>query len=113
LFIGGIAVFVDVHAHLDDKAFDDDRHQVLENIKAAGMVVVTAGSDIETSRFSVELAQRYDFIYACVGVHPHEAAKVQTDYLKQLKELAEHPKVLAIGEIGLDYYYEFSDRKLQ
>mgnify|MGYP000105810996 FL=1 len=106
-------MFVDVHAHLDDKAFDDDRQQVLENIREAGMIVVNAGSDIDTSRFSVELAQNYDFIYACVGVHPHEAAKVSKDYLSELKELAKSPKVVAIGEIGLDYYYEFSDRKLQ
>ena len=106
-------MFVDVHAHLDDKAFDGDREQVLENIRAAGMLVVTAGSDVETSRFSVELARKYDFVYACVGVHPHEAGKAPKDYLEELKELAKDPKVLAIGEIGLDYYYEFSERRIQ
>ncbi|NLZ54739.1 MAG: TatD family hydrolase [Thermoanaerobacteraceae bacterium] len=106
-------MFVDVHAHLDDKAFDNDRPQVLEKIKETGIIVVNAGSDMDSSRFSVELAQNYDFIYACVGVHPHEAAKVQKDYIEELKELAQNPKVIGIGEIGLDYYYEFSDRKLQ
>lgn len=106
-------MFVDVHAHLDDKAFDDDREQVLEDIKKAGMTVVNAGSDLQSSRFSVELATNYDFVYACVGIHPHEAAEAPKDYLRELEELARYPKVIAIGEIGLDYYYEFSDRKVQ
>jgi len=106
-------MIVDVHAHLDDKAFDDDRQQVLENIKETGIIVVNAGSDINSSRFSVKLAQKHDFIYACVGVHPHEAAKVPKGYLKELKELAQNPKVIGIGEIGLDYYYEFSEKNIQ
>jgi len=106
-------VLVDVHAHLDDKAFDGDRQQVLENIGNNGIIVVNAGSDLETSRFSVDLAQNYDFVYACVGVHPHEAEKVPDDYMEKLKELAQNPKVIGIGEIGLDYYYDFSDRTKQ
>lgn len=106
-------MFIDVHAHLDDKAFHKDREEVLQRIKEAGIIVVNAGADIKSSYFSVELAEKYDFIYACVGVHPHDAAKVPKDYLRELEELAKHPKVIAIGEIGLDYYYEFSDRKIQ
>ena len=106
-------MFVDVHAHLDDKAFDDDRQQVLEKIGEAGIVVVNAGSDMASSRFSVDLAHEHDFIFACVGVHPHEAEKVQKDYIEELEKLAKNPKVIGIGEIGLDYYYDFSDRKIQ
>lgn len=106
-------MFVDVHAHLDDEAFDDDREQVLKSIEAAGIIVINAGSDLATSRFSVELAEKHEFIYACVGVHPHEAHKVQKDYIKELEKLAKSPKVLGIGEIGLDYYYDFSDKKIQ
>lgn len=106
-------MYVDVHAHLDDEAFDDDREQVIQRIKEAGIIVVNAGSDMKSSRFSVELAQKHDFIYACVGVHPHEAAKVNKGYIKELEDLAQHPKVIGIGEIGLDFYYDFSDRKIQ
>lgn len=106
-------MFVDVHAHLDDKAFNDDREQVLESIEEAGIIVINAGSDIASSRFSVELADKHDFIFACVGVHPHEAEKVQKDYIEELEKLAKNPKVIGIGEIGLDYYYDFSDRKIQ
>ncbi|HHX23895.1 MAG: TatD family hydrolase [Tepidanaerobacteraceae bacterium] len=106
-------MLADVHAHLDDKAFDDDRQEVLKNIKEAGITVINAGSDIKSSEFSLRLAQENDFIYACVGVHPHEAQKVKKDYINQLEKLANNPKVLGIGEIGLDYYYDFSDRKIQ
>ena len=93
-------MFIDVHAHLDDKAFHKDREEVLQRIKEAGIIVVNAGADIKSSYFSVELAEKYDFIYACVGVHPHDAAKVPKDYLRELEELAKHPKVIAIGEIA-------------
>jgi TatD DNase family protein len=113
LIIGGGPMFVDVHAHLDDKAFNDDREQVLESIEEAGIIVINAGSDIASSRSSVELADKHDFIFACVGVHPHEAQKVEKDYLKELEKLAKHPKVIGIGEMGLDYYYDFSDRETQ
>ncbi len=106
-------MFVDVHAHLDDEAFDGDRQEVLAKIKEAGIIVVNAGSDIASSRFSVKLAQEYDFIYACVGVHPHEAQKVEQNYINELEELAGNPKVIGIGEIGLDYYYDISERNIQ
>jgi TatD DNase family protein len=66
-----------------------------------------------SSRFSVKLAQEHDFIYACVGVHPHDAKKVGQNYIKELQVMAQNPKVIAIGEIGLDYYYDFSDRDIQ
>ena len=106
-------MFVDVHAHLDDEAFDGDRQQVLESIKEEGIIVVNAGSDMTSSHYSVKFAQENDFIYACIGVHPHDAQKVGKDYLKELEVMAENPKVIGIGEIGLDYYYDFSEREIQ
>lgn len=106
-------MFVDVHAHLDDEAFDADRQQVLDRIKEAGITVINAGSDMTSSRSSVKLAQENDFIYACIGIHPHDAQKAGEDYLKELEVMAENPKVIGIGEIGLDYYYDISERETQ
>lgn len=106
-------MLVDAHAHLDDDAFDPDREEVIQKIKEAGIFVINAGSDLHTSEFSVRLAERYDFVYACVGVHPHEAQKAPEGYLQILRNLAQSPKVVAVGEIGLDYYYDFSDREIQ
>lgn len=106
-------MFVDVHAHLDDEAFDSDREEVLEKIKEAGIMVINAGSDIASSQMSVKLAKEHDLIYACIGVHPHDAQNVQKDYIKELEELAKNSKVVGIGEIGLDYYYDLSDRETQ
>ncbi|GAQ24806.1 TatD family hydrolase [Tepidanaerobacter syntrophicus] len=106
-------MFVDVHAHLDDEAFDTDRQEMIKKIEKAGIIVVNAGSDMASSRFSVKLAEEFDFIYACVGIHPHEAKKVEKDYLTELEELAKSPKVIAIGEIGLDYYYGSSEKDAQ
>ncbi|ADL06826.1 TatD family hydrolase [Thermosediminibacter oceani] len=106
-------MLVDVHAHLDDEAFDGDRDQLLEEIKSQGIKVINAGTDLETSRFSLQLAREYGFVYACVGVHPHEASRVPADYLDALREMARDPKVVAIGEIGLDYHYNFSPGDVQ
>ncbi|HHV83960.1 MULTISPECIES: TatD family hydrolase [Tepidanaerobacter] len=106
-------MFVDIHAHLDDEAFDTDRQEMIKKIEEAGIIVVNAGSDMASSRFSVKLAEEFDFIYACVGIHPHEAKKVEKDYLTELEELAKSPKVIAIGEIGLDYYYGSSEKDAQ
>lgn len=106
-------MFFDVHAHLDDEAFDEDRKEVIKDIQNAGICVINAGSDIASSEFSLDLADRYDFIYACIGIHPHEAKDVPVDYLDILMDLSKHKKVVAIGEIGLDYYYDLSDKEDQ
>lgn len=104
----------DSHAHYDDSQFDADRDAVLAALPAAGVsCVVCPASDLASAQACVALAERYDFIYAAVGVHPHEAAKAPVDYLAQLRELATCQKVRAIGEIGLDYHYDFSPRSLQ
>lgn len=97
----------DSHAHYDDPAFDPDREQVLASLAGAGVeTVMTIGADLPTSRAAVELAEKYPFLWAAVGVHPHGAAEVPPDWLDQLEELAAHPRVRAIGEIGYDYHYD-------
>jgi TatD DNase family protein len=104
----------DTHAHLDDEAYQEDFKDVMGRIKAAGISRVTnVGYDLPSSKRSVKLAQDYDFIYAVIGIHPHNAEGVTDDLLEQLQDLAKKPKVLAWGEIGLDYYRDLSPRSLQ
>lgn len=105
---------IDSHAHYDDKKFDLDRDQVLSDCIANGVThIVNAGSDVKSSIKSIELAKKYPFIYAAVGVHPHEVSKAEPDTIDVLTELSRKEKVVAIGEIGLDYYYDFSPREAQ
>lgn len=107
---------VDTHCHLDNEQFDSDRDAVIERARAAGverMMAIGSGDgppDLETA---IRLADRYRFIYATIGVHPHDASKATAETFERLRELARHPKVLAIGEIGLDYHYDFSPRDVQ
>jgi TatD DNase family protein len=104
----------DSHAHLDDGRFDEDRELLIEGLKDRGVsYVLNAGADMESSRRSVELAEKYDFIYASVGIHPHDAANMKDQDISTLSDMAGHPKVVAIGEIGLDYYYDNSPRDIQ
>lgn len=96
----------DTHAHFDDERFDADRDEMLEQMKDFGVTNITnIGSSMESSRRSVELAEKYDFIYASVGVHPSETENLTEADMEELRRLAQHPKVRAIGEIGLDYHY--------
>ena len=105
---------VDSHAHIHFSQFEIDRGAVLARALDAGLVaILDVGTDLRTSRAAVALAEQYDFIYAAVGVHPHNAAAFTSDILNELRLLAKHPKVLAIGEIGLDYYRDLSPRDLQ
>jgi TatD DNase family protein len=107
---------VDSHCHLDDPKFDEDRERVIERALAAGietMMAIGTGdgpADLETA---VRLADRHACIYATIGIHPHDASKPTTETFVKLRDLAAHPKVLAIGEIGLDYHYDFSPREVQ
>ncbi|NLM42411.1 MAG: TatD family hydrolase [Clostridiales bacterium] len=105
----------DTHAHLDDRKFDDDREAVIEKCKEEGVeLILNAGSNLVTSVKSIGLAKKYDFIYASVGVHPHDSSEMDEDSCDVLAELAEkNEKVKAIGEIGLDYYYDNSPRDVQ
>lgn len=107
---------VDSHCHLDDSKFDEDRDQTIERARAAGverLLAIGTGSGPPDLEAAVRLADQYDFIYATIGVHPHDAAKATEETFVRLRELAAHPKVLAIGEIGLDYHYDFSPRPVQ
>ncbi len=97
----------DTHAHYDDKIFDPDREAVLAGLSAQNVCgVINAASTLESARFSVELAERHDFVWAAVGVHPIDAETASPGYLEALRHLASHPKAVAIGEIGLDFHYD-------
>lgn len=101
-----MAIF-DTHAHYDAEQFDEDREAVLSSLPASNVgLVVNPGCDLPSSRKAVELAEQYDFLYAAVGIHPEECAGYTDGDLETLEQLARHPKVVAIGEIGLDYYWE-------
>lgn len=107
-------VFVDTHVHLDHERFAEDVQQVVERALEAGVLqMITIGSDMESSRRGIELAERFPPVFAAVGIHPHEASTAREADYDQLKEWASHPKVVAIGEIGLDYHYNFSEPEVQ
>lgn len=104
----------DTHAHLDDDRFDKDRDEVVNQCKLDGVeLILNAGSNMETSVKAIALAKKYELIYAAVGVHPHDAAEMDEETAGVLAALAENKKVRAIGEIGLDYHYDFSPRDVQ
>ena len=104
----------DTHAHYDARQFDADRDQVLSALPAQGVeLVVNPGCDLDSSRRAVGLARRYPFVYAAVGVHPEDCGNWTEGDLAELRALAAQPKVVAIGEIGLDYYWKDNPRELQ
>ena len=97
----------ETHAHYEDKKFDLDRDELLTSMSLNGISpIVNVGSSIETTKKSIELAEKYDFIYAAVGVHPSDIECLSEDGMEWLRRQAEHPKAVAIGEIGLDYYWD-------
>ena len=105
----------DTHAHLDADSFDADRHDLIAALPGQGLgLVMNPGCDLPSSRATVELANRYDFIYAAVGSHPDAADQVTEEVLEEYRALVKNnPKVKAIGEIGLDYHYEDIPREIQ
>ena len=104
----------DSHAHYDDERFAGETEAVLLSLKDRGVErVVNIGCDRESSRSSVLLAEQFDFVWAAVGIHPHSATELDEEALEELRRLAAHPRVVAIGEIGLDYHYDFSPRDIQ
>lgn len=104
----------DSHCHLDDAQFDQDREALVASLPGQGIsCCVTVGSDLDSSRANIALAQRHSFLYAAAGVHPHSASEAPYDYLDQLQGLLDQPRVQALGEIGLDYHYDFSPRDVQ
>ncbi len=104
----------DTHAHYDDERFDEDRDALLASLPEKGVeLVINCASDMPSSKTSIALAEKYPYIYAAVGVHPHEAKSLTDADIEELRALSAHEKVVAIGEIGLDYHYDFSPRELQ
>jgi len=107
-------MLVDTHAHLDDEQFDTDRGEVLSRARGAGVTaIVNASYHLPSAAAAAALAADHDWIYAACGIHPHEAGGARPGYQDTLRELAARPKVVAIGEIGLDYYRDLSPREEQ
>jgi TatD DNase family protein len=107
-------MLIDTHAHLEMREFNDDREDVIARAREAGVeYIVTIGTTVEASRDAVLLADKYDFIYAAIGIHPHEVKDILHPAYEVLRRFATHKKVVAYGEIGLDYYYEHSPRSDQ
>lgn len=108
-------MYFDTHAHYDDEAFDPDREELLAGLPRRGIgLVVNPGCNLESSRKAAEYAARFPHVYAAVGFHPSDAADFGPDTPDSLRALAQSPKVVAIGEVGLDYYWEdYPDRQTQ
>jgi TatD DNase family protein len=107
-------MIIDTHCHLDFKDFDQDRENVLDRARQVGVVrIINIGSSLDGTRRAVELSKKYDIIYASVGIHPHDAAAVTDEVFNELKRLAAGDKVVAIGEVGLDYYRNLSPKDRQ
>lgn len=107
-------MFIDTHIHLDDARYNDDRDAVIARAREAGVeAFVTIGCDLTTSRSAVSLADRHPFVYASIGVHPHEVKHTQDTWYDEFRRLAKNEKVVACGEIGLDYHYNHSSPKEQ
>ena len=104
----------DTHAHMDADSFDTDRQELLENLPGRGIsLVMNPGCSFDSSLNAIALAEKYDYIYAAVGSHPDVADEVDEALIARYRELCRHPKVKAIGEIGLDYHYEDIPREIQ
>lgn len=104
----------DTHAHYDDEAFDEDRDELLRKIHSEGVkLIINCGCDEKSSRTALNFADKYDFMYAAVGIHPENINDGWEEELARIREMTSHEKVVAIGEIGLDYYWDDSKKELQ
>jgi TatD DNase family protein len=107
-------MLIDSHAHLDMKQFDSDRDQVIERAESAGVKhIISVGIDIKSSRNALKLTTHYPSIFATAGIHPHNADNANNNYLEQIELIAQHDKIVAIGEIGLDFFRNRSARQNQ
>lgn len=107
-------MFFDTHAHYDDEAFDEDRDELLRRLTVGGVeLIIDPGCDLKSSRAAIDLAEKYPFVYAAVGVHPEELAGFSVEQLDEIRAMAAHKKCVAIGEIGLDYYWDSSHKQEQ
>lgn len=104
----------DSHAHLDSKRFDEDRENLLADLPSLGVTgVLNASVNVENAKDVLALCETKDYLYAAVGIYPHETHKAKPEDLKELENLAAHPKAVAIGEIGLDYYWDEAPKEVQ
>ncbi|HOM02515.1 MAG TPA: TatD family hydrolase [Acetivibrio sp.] len=104
----------DSHAHYDNKRFNEDRLEAIKKAYDSGvMYILNASADMASSKATISLTKEFDFVYGAVGVHPHSAAEMTDEDIAKLEEFAKEDKIVAIGEIGLDYYYDFSPREQQ
>lgn len=107
-------MLIDTHTHLDDARYNDDRDAMIARAREAGVErFITIGCDLATSESAVALAVQHDFVYASIGVHPHEVKHIQDNWYDEFRRLAKNRKVVAYGEIGLDYHYNHSSPKEQ
>ena len=107
-------MYFDSHAHYDSRKFNPDREALLKSLPSKGVLgVINAGANMPSSKASIKLAETYPFIYAAVGVHPHDTKKMNEHDIDTLRQLCQHEKTVAIGEIGLDFYHDFSPRDVQ
>lgn len=107
-------MYIDSHAHIFFEDYQADREEVLKRAQDAGVeAILVPGTTLETSLEAVELAEKYPSVYACVGIHPHEASKATPQVLEEIEKLSRNSRVVAIGEIGLDFHYDFSPREVQ
>lgn len=104
----------DTHAHLNDKQYDSDRSEVIKRARENGVeYIITVSTDVASSVENITLTQNYDFIYTAIGVHPHDVIDLNNNIISALTDFASYPKVVAMGEIGLDYFYDNSPREVQ
>ncbi len=109
-----IAPIFDTHAHYDDKAFDEDREELLSSLPENGIArVVNIGASMDSCRRTLTLAEKYDYLYAAFGIHPNETAELNEEVFAQLKKMCLWKKCVAVGEIGLDYYWKEPEREVQ
>ena len=107
-------MLIDSHVHLDDPRYTSDWEEMFARAQEAGVeAFITIGCDLASSRAAVDLADKHPMVYATVGVHPHEVRHIEDLWYQELKDLAQHPKVVGYGEIGLDFHYDHSPRDLQ
>ena len=105
---------IDTHAHISYEDYSDRIEEVIQAAEDNGVEkIISIGVDLSSSEECLKLAEKYPSVFATCGIHPHEAGKAPKRYLYELEEFTHHTKVVAIGEIGLDYHYDFSDRKVQ
>mgnify|MGYP001469791466 CR=1 FL=1 len=105
---------IDTHAHISYEDYSDRIEEIIQSAESNGVEkIITVGVDLDSSEKCLNIAEKYPSVYATCGIHPHEANKAPKRYLYDLEEFTKHPKVVGVGEMGLDYYYDFSDRKDQ